>query len=107
MSDSLIKIGTAFVIINVIFFAARYLMPKVLLIIVRTRQKEIFIIASLFICLGFAFLTDYLGLSLALGAFIAGLIISETRYSHQVVADILPFQRKLQQPFLYIHRNAA
>jgi monovalent cation:H+ antiporter-2, CPA2 family len=99
MTDSLMKIGTAFVIINVVFFTARYLMPRVLLLIVRTRQKEIFIIASLFICLGFAYLTDYLGLSLALGAFIAGLIISETRYSHQVVADILPFKESFNSLF--------
>ncbi len=96
---TILRIVIAFVSINVIFFTARYLMPRVLQIIVSTRQKEIFIIASLLMCLGFAFLTDYLGLSLALGAFIAGLIISESRYSHQVVADILPFKELFNSLF--------
>ncbi len=67
-------------------------MPRVLHLVVRTRIREIFLIASLFICLGMALLTSSLGLSLALGAFLAGVIISESEYSHQVVSDILPFK---------------
>lgn len=55
---------------------ARYFMPRVLYFIVRTRIREAFLITSLFICLGMAFLTFSFGLSLALGAFIAGLIRS-------------------------------
>jgi CPA2 family monovalent cation:H+ antiporter-2 len=78
-------IGTAFVL-------ARYLMPHVLHLVVRTRIREIFLIASLFICLGMAFLTSSLGLSLALGAFLAGVVLAESEYSHQVVSDILPFK---------------
>jgi CPA2 family monovalent cation:H+ antiporter-2 len=99
MFSSLVRIGIAFVAINVIFFSARYLMPHILNVIVRTRLKEIFILASLFACLGMAFLTNYLGLSFALGAFIAGLIISESKYSHQVVADILPFKESFNSLF--------
>lgn len=99
MTDSLIKIGTAFVAINIVFFSVRYLMPYALNIIVKTRLKEIFILASLFACLGMAFLTNYLGLSFALGAFMAGLIISESKYSHQVVADILPFKESFNSLF--------
>jgi CPA2 family monovalent cation:H+ antiporter-2 len=76
IAGSLIKIGTAFLAINAIFFSARFLMPHILNTIVKTRLKEIFILASLLACLGMAFLTNYLGLSFALGAFIAGLIIS-------------------------------
>ena len=97
--SALLRIGIAFAAINVIFFTARKLMPYALNVIVRTRLKEIFIIASLFLCLGMAFLTNYLGLSLALGAFIAGLIISESRYSHQVIADILPFKETFNSVF--------
>jgi CPA2 family monovalent cation:H+ antiporter-2 len=74
-------------------------MPVILNIIVKTRLKEIFILASLFLCIGMAFVTNYLGLSLALGSFIAGLIISESRYSHQVVADILPFKESFNSIF--------
>ena len=97
--QSILQIGFAFIAINVIFFTARKIMPYLLNAIVSTRLKEIFIIAALFMCLGMAFLTNYLGLSLALGAFIAGLIISESRYSHQVVADILPFKESFNSLF--------
>jgi CPA2 family monovalent cation:H+ antiporter-2 len=74
------------------FAAARYLMPQVLHLVVKMRVREVFIITSLFICLGMAWLTSSLGLSLALGAFLAGVILSESEYSHQVVSDILPFK---------------
>ncbi len=78
--------------IAAVFAVARFLMPKVLHLVVGTRIREIFLIASLFVCLGMALLTSSLGLSLALGAFLAGVIISESDYSHQVVSDILPFR---------------
>jgi len=71
---------------------ARLLAPRLLHLIVRTRVREVFLIAALFLCLGMSLLTAALGLSLALGAFLAGMVISESAYSHQVVADILPFR---------------
>jgi CPA2 family monovalent cation:H+ antiporter-2 len=82
---SALAIGTAFVL-------ARVLMPRVLHLVVRTRVREVFLIAALFIVLGMALLTSSLGLSLALGAFLAGVILAESAYSHQVVSDILPFK---------------
>lgn len=75
-----------------VFAVARYLMPRVLHLVVGTRIREVFLITSLFMCLGMAWLTSAFGLSLALGAFLAGVIISESEYSHQVVSDILPFK---------------
>ena len=67
-------------------------MPRVLHLVVRTRIREVFLIATLFIVLGMALLTSSLGLSLALGAFLAGVVLAESDYSHQVVSDILPFK---------------
>jgi len=78
--------------IVVVFVVGRTAMPRLLRAIVSTRIREIFLLASLFLCLGTAWLTSSLGLSLALGAFLAGVIISESEYSHQVVSDILPFK---------------
>ncbi len=75
-----------------VFFLAKKLIPFVISAIIRTRVKEIFLLAALFACLGLAYFTASLKLSLALGAFLAGIIISESYYSHQVVADILPFK---------------
>jgi CPA2 family monovalent cation:H+ antiporter-2 len=75
-----------------VFVLARFLMPFVLNVVVRTRVREVFLIATLFLCLGMALLTSSLGLSLALGAFLAGVLLAESAYSHQVVSDILPFK---------------
>jgi K+:H+ antiporter len=85
-------IATAFVL-------ARFLMPRILHLVVRTRIREVFLIATLFICLGMAFLTSSLGLSLALGAFLAGVVLAESEYSHQVVSDILPFKNVFNSLF--------
>lgn len=82
---SALAIGTAFVL-------ARFLMPRVLHLVVRTRIREVFLIATLFIVLGMALLTSSLGLSLALGAFLAGVVLAESDFSHQVVSDIVPFK---------------
>ncbi|MEN6311932.1 MAG: cation:proton antiporter, partial [Acidobacteriota bacterium] len=78
--------------IGAVFGIARFLMPRVLHAVVGTRIREMFLISSLLLCLGMSGLTSLLGLSMALGAFLAGVIISESEYSHQVVSDILPFR---------------
>ncbi|HDT14051.1 MAG TPA: potassium transporter KefB [Candidatus Aminicenantes bacterium] len=75
-----------------VFVSARFLMPSLLNLVVKTRIREVFLIATLFLCLGMALLTSSLGLSLALGAFLAGVLLAESEYSHQVVSDILPFK---------------
>ncbi len=76
----------------IVLMATRKLFPFLFQLVARTRSREIFILTTLLVCLGMAFLSSIIGLSPALGAFIAGLIISESRYSHQVAADILPFR---------------
>jgi CPA2 family monovalent cation:H+ antiporter-2 len=59
---------------------------------VRARVREVFVLGALALCLAMAWLTQSLGLSAALGAFLAGVLVSESEYSHQVVADIGPFR---------------
>jgi CPA2 family monovalent cation:H+ antiporter-2 len=82
----------AFIILTVIFLFSRIAVPFILHEVVKTRSRELFIIAIISICLGTAFFTSKLGLSLALGAFLAGVVISESEYSAQAVSDILPFK---------------
>lgn len=79
-------------IVAVVFVVARYLMPHLLWLIVRTRLREILVLGALLACLGMALFTESLGFSLALGAFLAGIVISESEYSHQIVAEIVPFR---------------
>jgi len=74
------------------FVAAKWLVPAVLYQIARTRSRELFSLTVLVICFAVAFLTHSLGLSLALGAFLAGLIISETEFTSETLGNIIPFR---------------
>jgi CPA2 family monovalent cation:H+ antiporter-2 len=87
-----ITFATALAAIAIIILATRKVVPFLMQHIVRLRSPEVFIISVVFICLGTSWLTAQFGLSLALGAFIAGMVLSETEYSHQIIADILPFR---------------
>lgn len=82
----------SFAILTVVFLFSRVAVPYLLHEVVKTRSRELFIITTIFICLGTAYFTSKLGLSLALGAFLAGVVISESEYSAQAVSDILPFK---------------
>lgn len=79
-------------IIVTLFLVARKAVPWILRRIVRTRSRELFLITTLGICLSIAFLTSKMGLSLSLGAFLAGLIMSESEYSHSALEGIMPFK---------------
>jgi CPA2 family monovalent cation:H+ antiporter-2 len=70
-----IRFALSGAVIAAVFALARFLMPGLLHLVVRTRIREIFLIATLFLCLGMALLTSSLGLSLALGAFLAGVLL--------------------------------
>jgi CPA2 family monovalent cation:H+ antiporter-2 len=86
------KMGKAAVIISIVLLSARWIVPALLYQVVRTKSRELFLTTIILLCLGIALLTSRFGLSLALGAFLAGLIISESEYAHQALADILPFK---------------
>lgn len=67
------------------------LMRRWLTLVARRRSEELFVLNVLLVTLGLAWLTEHAGLSLALGAFVAGMLIAETEYKHQVETDIRPF----------------
>ncbi|HON18003.1 MAG TPA: cation:proton antiporter [Salinivirgaceae bacterium] len=81
-----------FGILVFVYVSSRYIVPQILKRIVLSSNQELFILTILFLCLATAFLFSTLGLSLALGAFIAGLIISESEYNHQVTVHVVPFR---------------
>jgi CPA2 family monovalent cation:H+ antiporter-2 len=86
-------------LIGVIIAVAWALVPWLLKQIVRSRSRELFLLTIIVLCLGIAWLTSRAGLSLALGAFIAGLVISESEYSHQALAEVLPFRDSFNSLF--------
>lgn len=80
------------VILVLVFICAEKIVPRLLLLVARTRNRELFLLSVLALCFGVAWLTSSLGLSLTIGAFLAGLIISESEYSNEAIGDIFPFQ---------------
>ncbi len=79
--------------------AARIVVPRLLGVVVATRKREIFLLTIVLICLGTAYVSSRVGLSLALGAFLAGLIISESEYSHQALGEVLPLREVFNSLF--------
>ncbi|MFZ5755394.1 MAG: cation:proton antiporter [Pseudomonadota bacterium] len=72
--------------------AGRWLLPRALEETARTRSEELFMMAALLVALTAAWLTQALGLSMALGAFLAGMVLGESRFRHQIESDIRPFR---------------
>jgi CPA2 family monovalent cation:H+ antiporter-2 len=95
----LLTLGKSVLVVLLVIAAAWYLVPKLLGHIVRSRSRELFLLTIIVSCLGIAWLTSLGGLSLALGAFIAGLVISESEYSHQAMAEVLPFRDSFNSLF--------
>jgi K+:H+ antiporter len=91
-ASALLALGKAAAAGILVFFAARFLVPRVLHAVAATRRKELFLLAVLLFVLGTALATSSAGLSLAVGAFLAGLVVSDSDFGHQAMADISPFR---------------
>lgn len=81
----------AVILISVLLVGGQRIMRWWLTLVARRKSEELFVLNLLLVTLGLAWLTQLAGLSLALGAFIAGMLISETEFKHQVETDIRPF----------------
>ncbi|WMN07650.1 cation:proton antiporter [Marivirga arenosa] len=90
-TEILMMLLKAALLIAFVLVSARYIVPWLFYQIAKTKSKELFILVIVLICFSIAWLSSSLGLSLALGAFLAGLIVSESEYSHQAASNILPF----------------
>ncbi len=96
--ELLLKAGA---VILIVLFGARYLIPFLLHEVAKTKSRELFILFVVVICFAVAWATSSIGLSLALGAFLAGLIISESDYSYQATGFIIPF-REIFTSFFFV-----
>ncbi len=88
LSLALVK---AAVLLAVLLVGGQKVMRWWLTLVARRRSEELFVLNLLLITLGLAWMTEHAGLSLALGAFVAGMLVAETEYKHQVETDIRPF----------------
>ncbi|HOZ13898.1 MAG TPA: cation:proton antiporter [Tenuifilaceae bacterium] len=93
LSRELIVISIkAVIIIAVVYAGNKWLFPKLLHHIALSKNQELFLMSILLICLSIALLTSQMGMSLAFGAFLAGLMISESHYSHNAFSNLIPFK---------------
>ncbi|MEQ8160480.1 MAG: cation:proton antiporter, partial [Smithellaceae bacterium] len=86
------KMFKSILIIVVILAAARYVIPFMLERLVSMNMRDVLVITSVVVAMGIAWITESLGLSLAIGAFLAGMALSDTDFTHQIISDINPFR---------------
>ena len=86
------RLAGAMAALVVVFFIGRRLLPRLLEVVVRSGVREVLLLGAMALCLGMGWLTHSFGFSLAIGSFLAGVLLSGGLYSHQVVADIAPFR---------------
>jgi len=86
-----IALAKAAVLLTLLLVGGQRVMRWWLTLVARRKSEELFVLNLLLVTLGLAWLTEEAGLSLALGAFIAGMLVAETEYKHQVETDIRPF----------------
>jgi len=86
------SIAKGLLVMAATFIGAEFLVPRLLHSIAKTRSRELFLLGVLTICATVVWVASSVGVSLSLGAFLAGLIISESEYSHEAIGDVIPFQ---------------
>lgn len=95
-ADAAAAIGLALVKAAVVVVGtvgiARLVVPRILALVDASRSREVFLLAILGLCIGTAWLTSLAGLSLALGAFLGGMVVADTEYGHRAMGDILPLK---------------
>ncbi|MFZ5471734.1 MAG: cation:proton antiporter [Myxococcota bacterium] len=97
--DALVALGKAAVLVVVVVGLARLLVPRLFHLVDRARSREVFLLSVLVVCVGTAWLSSLAGLSVALGAFLAGVVLADTDYAHRALADILPLRDVLASVF--------
>jgi len=90
--EILILVAKVVFIIGLVYVGNKWILPKLLHLIALTKNQELFIMSIFLICFAIALLTSKLGMSLAFGAFLAGLMVSESEYSHNAFGNLLPIK---------------
>jgi monovalent cation:H+ antiporter-2, CPA2 family len=88
----LLALAKATLLVAAILTLARFVVPKILGWVDASRSREVFLLAILAICIGTAWITSLAGLSLALGAFLGGMVVADTEYGRRALGDMLPLR---------------
>jgi CPA2 family monovalent cation:H+ antiporter-2 len=97
--EAAIALGKAALVVVGTLVISRWLVPRAFAIVDRARSREIFLLAICVVCLGTAWLTSLTGLSLALGAFLAGMVVADSDYAHRALSEMLPLRDLLTSIF--------
>ena len=92
LKDAALSVLKVAAILGGVLVVAHFGLNRLMEAVMRTRTREILLLTTLGLCLGMALLTSYLGLSLSLGAFLAGLLLARSQYSMSVISGILPYR---------------
>ncbi|MCK4840307.1 MAG: cation:proton antiporter [Methylococcales bacterium] len=87
-----VALAESLFILSVVILVGRYFLHPILHRVALSGNPEVFTASAVLIVLGTALITEHIGLSMAMGAFLAGLMISDSSYRHQIIAEILPFR---------------
>jgi CPA2 family monovalent cation:H+ antiporter-2 len=98
-ADPVASVAAGLAVVVAVLVVGRVVVPRILHEVVRLRNRELFLMTIVLACLGTAAVTAQAGLSLALGAFLAGLVLSESEYGHQAFTEVLPFRDTLASLF--------
>ena len=99
IGDIVVTVGTALVILVGVLLAARRLVPRLLAVVARTRERDLFILSVFLVCFGTAWALSLVGISLALGAFLAGLVVADSEFRHQAMSELIPAREVLASLF--------
>lgn len=83
---------SAILLLTLLYLISKYLVDRIFRFVIYTSSQETFIVTILFIVIGASFLANNFGFSYSLGAFMAGVLIAETKYKHKIEADLIPFR---------------
>ncbi len=91
-SSLLTALGKGISFVAMMILVGRWVLPRMFHEIARTKSEELFVLSAIVVCLVAAWLTHLLDLSMALGGFVAGMMLGESHYRHQIETDIRPFR---------------
>lgn len=85
-------LAKATLVVVAVMLVARFVVPRMLAAVDASRSRDLFLLTVLGICIGTAWLTSQVGLSLALGAFLGGIVVADTEFGHRAMGDVLPLR---------------
>ncbi|MHC4607396.1 MAG: cation:proton antiporter [Planctomycetota bacterium] len=94
-----LALGKSVLVIAGVLVASRLVVPRLLHFVAATGQRDLFVLAMLLVCIGTAWIVSLAGVSLALGAFLAGLVVAGSQYREQALADLIPLREVLASLF--------